>query len=199
MLVFKSAQMKYKQMLAGENLYLSPVSSEDNDIYCTWLSNPRISVHTRAFGVLYTQEFEKKHLENITSGTQSNARMMAVVQKRDNSLIGSGGFFDIDFLNRRAEMGIIIGDERLHGKGYGTEATNLLLEYAFTMLNLNAVFLNFYSFNKKGKKVYEKCGFKYAGTMREARIIGNRKFDMITMDILASEFNSNFLEKIIDK
>ena len=189
--------MKYKKLISGEKLYLSPISTEDIETYTQWMSNPRISVHTRAFGVLYTTEFEKNYLQNVASNNNPNACMTAIVRAQDNLMIGSGGFFDIDYRNRNAEMGIVIGDERLHGKGYGTEATKLLLEYAFTMLNLNMVYLKYYAYNEKAGKTYEKCGFKYAGKMREAKIIGERKFDVIVMDLLASEYKSDFLEKLI--
>jgi RimJ/RimL family protein N-acetyltransferase len=147
--------------------------------------------------VLYTHEFEKNYLEKVASNADKSSCMLAFVRKKDNQIIGSGGFFGIDTLNRNAELGILIGDERLHGKGYGTEGIRLLLEYGFTMLNLHMIYLNYLSFNKRGEKLYEKCGFRHAGKLREARIIGNQKYDLIMMDILASEYQSDFLEKIL--
>jgi RimJ/RimL family protein N-acetyltransferase len=189
--------MKYNPIIRAEKCYLAPISTEDAPLYNVWFSNPRISINTRAFSNLFTVEFEKKRLENMASGSSHDSCMLAIVRSDDNSLIGSGGFFSIDKLNRIAELGIVIGDERLHGKGYGYQAMCLLLDYAFYVLNLNSVYLNVLSFNPNAIKLYEKCGFKHIGAMREARIIGDEKFDLVYMDILFSEYESVYYKKLL--
>src|SRR5262249_51183551 len=67
--------------------------------------------------------------------------------------IGSTYLTHIDHRNRTAEFGITIGEETARGKGYGTEATRLTLDYAFTALGLHNVMLNVYAFNRAGRRV----------------------------------------------
>ena len=76
------------------------------------------------------------------------------------------------------------------GKGYGADATRLLLEYAFTLLNLNSVMLGVFAFNERAIACYRRVGFREIGRRRQARIIGGQKHDAILMDILAEEFES---------
>ncbi len=60
--------------------------------------------------------------------------------------IGETGLFGIDYRNRTGEFGILIGEADARGKGYGTEATTLMLDYAFTALGLHNVMLDVASF-----------------------------------------------------
>jgi RimJ/RimL family protein N-acetyltransferase len=90
----------------------------------------------------------------------------------------------------------MIGEASCRGKGYGTEATRLMLDYAFTALGLHNVLLTVYEFNAAGRHVYEKAGFKEIGRRRQCRWLAGRLWDEIFMDCLATEFDSPVLSKI---
>ena len=70
---------------------------------------------------------------------------------------------NVNHIFRKAELGIFVGEKEYWGKGYGTEATELLLDFAFNILNLNSIMLIVNSFNERAIKSYEKCGFKLIG------------------------------------
>jgi RimJ/RimL family protein N-acetyltransferase len=74
-----------------------------------------------------------------------------------------------------------------------------MLDYGFNVLNLNNIILKVYSFNIRAIKSYEKVGFKLIGLRRQARIFGNKKYDEIFMDILAEEFESKYIKKILQE
>ena len=95
-----------------------------------------------------------------------------------------------DFTNprRTAEFGITIGEVDCRGKGYGTEATRLLLDYAFTVLGVHNVWLDTASYNVAAIRAYQKAGFKEIGRRREAHRIGDRVYDIVLMDCLSTEF-----------
>jgi RimJ/RimL family protein N-acetyltransferase len=80
------------------------------------------------------------------------------------------------------------------GQGYGTEATLLMLSYAFTALSLHNVMLRVRRSNERGIRAYTRAGFREIGSRREAHRLGGRADDVIFMDYLASEFRGPALE-----
>jgi RimJ/RimL family protein N-acetyltransferase len=105
-----------------------------------------------------------------------------IYERATNHPIGSAYLHDIDFRNRTAEFGIVIGEANARGKGYGTETARLMLMYAFTTLGLAHVMLRVYSFNYAGLRAYEKAGFRVVGTRRQSHLIGGRLWDVIFME-----------------
>jgi RimJ/RimL family protein N-acetyltransferase len=93
----------------------------------------------------------------------------------------------------------MIGERDCWGRGYGTEVARLMLDYAFTALGLHNVQLRAYAFNQRGLGAYRRAGFKEFGRRREARRLGSRRYDIVHMDCLASEFESPVLREIVDE
>jgi len=121
---------------------------------------------------------------------RKNGLMLGIQLRKDGTLIGMGGLSHIDWPWQRAELTMCIGEKEHQGKGYGRETTMLILQHAFTKLNLHSVMLRVISYNERGIKCYEACGFKLAGRRRESRIDGDKYYDVLYMDILAQEFGS---------
>jgi diamine N-acetyltransferase len=95
-----------------------------------------------------------------------------------------------DFMNPHgtAEFGITIGEAGERGRGFGTEATRLLLDYAFTVLGVHNVWLDTPAYNVGAIRAYEKAGFREIGRWRGARVLAGRRFDVVLMDCIADEF-----------
>ncbi len=110
--------------------------------------------------------------------------------------IGTVGLGDISYRNGRAEFGIIIGDAADRGKGYGTETTRLMLDYAFTALGLRNVALTVAEWNVAGQRAYAKAGFREFGRRRACWPMAGRWWDEVHMDALASEFVSPVLARV---
>ena len=102
--------------------------------------------------------------------------------------IGITGLYGADFRNRTAEFAITIAEPDARGQGFGTEATRLMLDYAFTALGLHNVMLRVFSFNVAGIRTYTKAGFKEFGRRRECYVMGGTTWDVIYMECLASEW-----------
>src|SRR5207245_2612552 len=102
--------------------------------------------------------------------------------------IGVAGLRDIDFKNRRAEFGISIGDRAAWGQGYGTEATQLIVNYAFGRLNLQRVYLHVLEYNERAVRCYLKVGFRKEGTLRQDHYHDGRYWDSHVMGILRHEW-----------
>jgi len=105
-------------------------------------------------------------------------------------LIGSCGFSNIEWTNRAAEIGIVIGEKPCWDHGYGTETMRLLIRHAFDTLNLNRVFLRVHEPNKRAIRAYERAGFVREGCMRQAVFKDGRYQDVIIMSVLRSEWSA---------
>jgi len=110
--------------------------------------------------------------------------------------IGTTSLTEIDHRNRTATFGILIGELEARGKGYGTEATALTIDYAFTALGLHNVLLTLAEFNHAGRRAYEKVGFRECGRRHACRWMAGTMWDTIFMECLASEFTSPVLAQI---
>ena len=119
-------------------------------------------------------------------------------------------FFDINkcyafrhdkLFYRKGEYGIFIGEEVARGRGIGTAAAKLMMQYAFEELKLNRLQLEVFSHNPRGIKAYEKAGFTIEGALRQSLYINNKYSDEIIMGILREEYdkmkeNFSFIEVI---
>lgn len=119
---------------------------------------------------------------------ERKAFVFAIEVMADKKLIGGTGLFNIDWTSRTADVGISIYNPEYWGKGYGVEALDLLLGFAFQDLNLNRVGLEVFDFNQRAHKCYLKAGFKEAGRRRKARFIEGQYHDSILMDLLREEW-----------
>ena len=176
--------MPHYKRVEGDKVYLSPISTDDIDTFMNWVNDPEIIRFTGHYIKIISLLNEKEAIEKIAK----EGNYFSIVAQEDNKLLGICNFFRIDEINRSAEIGIMIGEKDNLGKGYGSEALNLLLKFGFESRNYNNISLRVMSFNERAIACYEKVGFKRQGLYREAIIRGNKKYDMIYMDILADEY-----------
>lgn len=94
----------------------------------------------------------------------------------------------IDYKNRNAELIIDIGEPDYWGKGYGQEALQILLQYAFHELNLHRLSLRVFDFNERAIRLYSRMGFKQEGVMKETLFRNGAWHDIIYMGLLRSEY-----------
>ncbi len=104
--------------------------------------------------------------------------------------IGTISFNAINWLNRSAGVGIVIGDKSLWGKGYGTDAMRVMMRLGFDKMNLHRLWLHVHDYNLRAIASYEKCGFKSEGVLRQEHFKRGRYHDTIVMGILESEYRA---------
>ena len=154
---------------------------------------------TRSLGVAagrpMTLEAEEAWYERA-SKNETEVHFM-VYELATTRVIGSTALNRIDLFNRTAEFGILIGEKDCWGKGYGTETTHLMLDFAFNVLGLHNVMLVVFSYNQRGIRAYTKAGFKVMGRRREAKRYGGHAFDEILMDCLSTEFQGSAFQSFL--
>lgn len=181
--------MKYIKKLVGERVFLSISSDEDISIYNKWLNDPDIN---RGFGKSHVVYTEKRQQEYIDDYNNSDDKFLfIIVDLKSDKPVGIGLLYDICFVNGKATLGILIG-ENYQGYGFGKEATNLLLEFGFNILNLYNIMLYAIDNNDKAINIYEDLGFKIMGKRRNAYHINGKRYDEIYMDITRPDFEKNY-------
>ena len=184
--------MKYFKKLVGEHVYLLPISVEDVEKYTEWMNDFRTTDYLGRSSQIYTVENEKKWLEGSIEDKLN--QIFGIVSLENDKLIGNCGIHKINSKNRTATLGIFIGDKKERNKGYGLDTIKLLLDYGFNYLNLHEIQLDVMSFNKRAIRCYEKAGFKQYGRRRECEYINGKYYDVISMDILKSEFKDSYIK-----
>lgn len=181
--------MKYFKKLVGDRIYLSPKNIEDVTEFTKWLNDFQTTDYVGRSAQIMTIEKEREYLETH----QDDEASFVIVTEEDNKMIGTVSIENINHINRTGTLGIFIGDSKYREKGYGTEAIRLILEYGFKYLNLNNIKLDVLGFNKRAIACYKKCGFKECGTRRQCVFINGKYHDRLIMDILAEEFEGDYI------
>ncbi|MFN8591609.1 MAG: GNAT family protein [Thermomicrobiales bacterium] len=179
----------------GELVALGPLRRDQIPTFLTWMND---FATTRMLAVQpkpHSVERETAWFES--AATSDDGFFFAIYERSSRRVIGNCGLVAIKHPHSCAEVGIMIGDPAARGRGYGTEAMRLLLDYAFTVAGLHNVMLRVFEFNAPAQRCYRKVGFKEIGRRRECRWFNGRYWDEIYMDMLADEFESPVLKKLL--
>lgn len=179
----------YFPKIVGERVFLSPINPDDAEFYTGLVNDMEISSFIGNSHQVYSLSRERDYLEEVCQ----DGHHFAIIGKEEGSLLGNCGLEDVDLVNRTAELGILL-ERSSWNQGFGKEAIQLLLDYAFNILNINNVMLSVYSYNQRAISCYKRCGFKEMGRRREARLIGGKFYDEIYMDCLASDFKGKITD-----
>jgi RimJ/RimL family protein N-acetyltransferase len=114
--------------------------------------------------------------------------VLAIEDKGTGDFLGTVSLFDISKQHRRAEFGIAIHNPENLGKGYGTDATTVMLWIAFHVLGLNGVYLYTLIHNERAQRAYEKAGFQRVGIFRQAMFSEGAYTDVLMMDVVRDDF-----------
>jgi RimJ/RimL family protein N-acetyltransferase len=173
-------------MIYGELVRLRALTLADMAQLVEWRNDPEIKSLLGGWSFPVSLEAEQEWFEKARQ-IQSTQRL-AIEVLSDGRYIGNIGLYEIDWKERKAEYGILIGDKAAWGQGYGLDASNALLAYAFRELNLHRVFLRVLAHHKRAIRLYEKVGFQVEGRLRQDVFRGGAYQDTLVMGILAEEF-----------
>lgn len=171
-------------MYQGTRVQLKPLEKKHLSKCVEWLNDPEITENL-SFSEPISMEDEERWYEQLLMDKSSRVYIIETVE---GDYIGNLGLHEIDLHNRKTEMGLFIGDKKLWGKGYGTEAVLLGLRLAFEGLNLNKVFLRTFMNNKRAQKCYEKAGFTKEGILRQDIFKNGKYIDCVVYSVLAEEY-----------
>jgi len=173
--------------MRGDVVGLGPLHAELLDTYERWLNDfDLLAMLDRRFRPL-TADWIRAWYDR-QSRANGDTLVFTIWDLATRTAIGNAALQDIDSRTRTAEFGIFIAEPDFRGGGRGTEATRLLLRFAFETLSLENVMLRVYSYNERALAVYERVGFKLIGHRRGAQRRWGKSWDTLLMDITPAEF-----------
>ncbi len=177
--------------IAGTLVALGPLTRDAAPLLNKWDNDFEVGVLSgdapRPVGKAETEADVER---GVRGESHHSASQFVIYEQATMRAIGFTDLRHINFQRRIAELGIVIGEKDCWGKGFGTEAVTLVLDYAFNVLGLHNVMLSTNSFNERAIRCYTRAGFKEIGRRREAQRMGNRVYDIVYMDCLDTEFRN---------
>jgi RimJ/RimL family protein N-acetyltransferase len=171
-------------------LMLRRVSSEDVDALFVIFSNVEVMRYWST-PPLPDRDAAVALLNEIHDAFERQVMLKwGVVRQADNALIGTTTLYNLDFTNRRAEIGYALGREHW-GQGYMHEALQALLTYCFETLNLRRLEADVDPRNEASIQTLERLGFQREGFLRERWEIGGEIQDALFYGLLRPEWKRN--------
>jgi ribosomal-protein-alanine N-acetyltransferase len=176
------------QTIETDRLILRRFEYSDNDAMLrNWVADE--NVQKMYSEPVYSTKDEVRGLldKYIGSYEREDYYRWAVIDKECGKCVGQIAFFLVDSKNHFAEIEYCIGTE-FQCRGYATEATKAVIAYGFDRINLHKVQICTKTINAKSKRVIEKCGFTYEGTLRDYFCMDGNYVGRLYFSILRDEY-----------
>lgn len=173
--------------LTGDRVILRPVEKSDAALLHKWMNDPEIRGLTGETSPSTLADVEA-YLERLR--TSPDRAWFIIEVKETGRAIGETGLLRMFHPWRTSDLSIIIGEKDAWSQGYGTEAINLMLDYAFGYLCFHRISIGVVGFNHSALRFYEKIGFKQEGIQRDGYYYNHRFSDFVMMSILEDEFRA---------
>lgn len=172
----------------GESVHLRPFEPErESKLFATWNQNSQyMTLLDSGPANLWPASMIKEWIEKERRFDYS----FVIIPNGSETPIGMVGLDGLNWSARNAWVGIGIGEPEYWGKGYGTDAMRIILRFAFLELNLWRVNLNVFEYNERAQKSYLKVGFREEGRLRQWMKRDGRRWDLIYMGVLRSDWEA---------
>src|SRR5579884_1512655 len=170
-------------ILHGEKLTLAPATADDLPLFCAWFANMEV---TRYLIMRFPPSLgmEEEWFKRVSSANDT----VYWVMKVDDRTVGSSALHEIDWTNRSATTGTLIGDPADWGKGYASEATRLRTAFAFDELGLERLETESFADNLGMHRALMRSGYRELGRRRHARYAGGRWHDTVIFELLREDW-----------
>jgi RimJ/RimL family protein N-acetyltransferase len=149
-----------------------------------WLNDPEVNY----FLAVSTPQTESMEEEWFDAMSKSDKDFVFAIETLDGRYIGNIGLHHINWKDGTATTGAFIGEKELWGKGYGTDAKMLILNFAFNELGLKKINSEAFIFNKRSVNYSLGCGYKKEGKRRSQIFRHGRRWDTVLLGILREEW-----------
>lgn len=175
--------------ITGDMVRLRPLTITDLSKMVVWNGDDEVQLFVDCNLPDNLSELERWFYENVPN----RHYQIFVIETIGGKVIGDMELDHINWNKQEAEIRIRIGDKESWGKGYGTEALQVMLKYWFTEKKFKRIYLRVYQFNHRAIRCYMKNGFKQIGILQRHQ--ENWK-DIILMETDAVRFERKIRSRI---
>jgi len=171
-------------LLQSQNLYLRALEPEDLDFIYTIENNESVWEVSHTI-TPYSRFLIKQYLENAHQDIYEAKQLRLVIcSKVTQTAIGLIDLFDFEPMHRRAGIGILIQNTDDRHKGYGSEALQMLINYAFQILQLHQLYANISSNNAVSIKLFTTFGFEKIGNKKDWNFVNGTYQDELLYQLI---------------
>ena len=167
-----------------KRLYLKQFETDNiNEIYLSALNNNDVVGLTEA----RHKTWNRKNVEEYIKDTNEsdNATLIGIFLRNNNKPIGNIRLFNIHYIHKRAELGIMLYDKSQWGYGYGSEALKAVCDFAFNKIGLHRIVADYYNENIPSSKIFEKAGFTVEGIFKDHFFNNGKYTDSIRVGLIS--------------
>jgi RimJ/RimL family protein N-acetyltransferase len=178
-------------MIYSSRLRLRAAEREDIPRFVTWLNDPEVRQYL-LLAYPMSQVAEEKWFQKMAEGNPAEHVMVIEVKINGQwKAIGTTSFMDVDWVSRKGEIGIFIGEKDCWNQGYGRDVMKLMLRHGFKTINLHRIHLRVHVDNVRGIKAYEHAGFVREGILRDDIFRDGKYHDVLVMAVLSTEWQDS--------
>jgi diamine N-acetyltransferase len=174
-------------MIRGNSVILRAMEPQDVDLMMIYENDTEIwpvSGTLVPYSRYTLEQFYKNAVQDIYTARQLRLAIELIKEAHRGQTIGYVDLFDFDPQQRRAGVGILIGDKRERNKGYASEALMLLCRYSFEVLNIHQLFCHIDNNNEASLNLFEKAGFKKCGLLKDWILFDGQWRDVNMLQLL---------------
>ena len=172
--------------IKGDIISLAPLNMDHVEIYARWHNDPRVRIYGRMI-LPQTVEEIKKWLEP-KDYRYKRSLDFEIWHNQDEKPIGDCSVFQINWVLAKGLLGLTIGEPEYWGEGIATEATKLLIKYAFEELNLYKLDAFIYEPNIASFRCAEKNGFKRVATLEKDIYVDGKYLNTYLYSLLKEDW-----------
>lgn len=173
--------------ISGQYILLRALEPSDIDTLYEWENNYEnwfVSNTSTPFSRYILEQYIISSHQDIYTAKQ--LRLM-IVLKQGLKPIGTIDLFDFDPSHQRAGVGILIGQAEERGKGYASEALELIIDYSFNLLKLHQLYCNVTEDNQVSLKMFQQYGFEICGCKKQWLCEGEKWKDEYTLQLIKNK------------
>ncbi len=177
----KAPNIEESVEIKGSKINLRSKKIEDAEQDYEWRTDPELSALDATVPInISLREYISHFKDELKYPVPWSIKY--AIEDKNGYLIGNIMYYDIDPIDKEAEIGIIIGDKAFLSEGYGTDALHTLASHVFNTTNIILLYLHTLTTNERAKKAFKKVGFKEVGPVRKEGM------NFIKMELLKADW-----------
>lgn len=172
--------------IRGRKVTLRAIEAGDLDLLHKWSNDPEINYQLGGWHFPSSRQDQQRWFEKLSL---SGGNQRFAVETEDLGLIGMANLVELNWKDRNAFHGMLLGNKDTRGKGYGTDTVMAINRYAFEELNLMRLDTTIIAYNEPSIAVYtRKCGWTIEGTKKNYYFRKNKWWDQLVLGITREDY-----------